>query len=158
MQHQNARKMIIKLIVTIVFVATIVAGRQQQFSDDEDVIVKTRRGLIFPVQLNINLLLQQCNVYNFWGNKPLYVGGSKFQDGAKRCKQHETDKVPKSGTCFWAPVTKSVKECEKGVKEDSTPLRQCETYLLQKCIGQRNIQTTSNLPHKEITGSVYIIV
>ena len=149
--------MMIKSVLTIVFVATIVAGHQQQLSD-EDVVVNTRGGFINSIPVNINLLLQRCNLHNLWRNKPVYVGGSGSTDGSKRCKQHENDKPPMSGTCYWAEVTTPVKGCENGVMKESTPLRQCETYLLQKCFGERNNQTTSNLRHGNPTGSVYIIV
>ena len=130
------KKIMIKSFVTIVIVATIVAGHQQKFSDD-DVVVKTRQNN--EVQTTFEQLKKVCEDVK-QKDKIDYVGGSKYVYGADRCMKGEHG-TRWTGTCYWAVVTEP---------------KNRETELLKSC-GKDNKLRTSGLSKGTSPGAVYLI-
>ena len=179
--------MMIKSIVTIVFVATIVAGRQEQFLDDEDVVDRSLKNslnfakdvvsapgsllpgfgnkeekLVFSGNITLEKLLEKCNDE---GNqeKMVYVGATT-RNAAERYNEHKREKKY-FGEFYSATVEPGVVTMFHpcyffGTTPVVSVVKLCENYLLNKCPGPKknNKQRTSNLGHFTKEGSVYIIV
>lgn len=146
--------MMIKFIVTIFFVVTIVAGRQEHFSDDEDVVV--RRITQFPEKKTIKELFKMCEENK---GKTVYVGGSAKLDGSVRCNNHKSEYGSLDSVhCYWAEVRPPMKYQNKLL----TIPKEYENVLLHTCPGpkENNILLNSGLADKpeSLNGSVYIIM
>ena len=176
--------MIIKSIVTIVFVAAIVAAHQQEFSD-ADVVTRSSRNplniakdflntqgnllsdlgykkeLVLFRSLTIEELLEKCKDQENQ-RKMVYVGGSKRQDASDRYNEHKNEDRF-HGTFYWAPVEPGIVSpfhpCYfNGAQPVVSVVKLCENYLLSKCPGPKQNNKQSNLSHLTTKGSVYMIV
>lgn len=136
---RNQRKMI-KSIFVILFAATIVAAREQQFSnEDSDIQTRNFNDLVKVNKKSWEDLMKLCED----NPEPIYVGGSS-KPSSERCVQSANDRAPgKSVTCSWA-LANAVKE-----REDD---------LLSKCKGTKNSHGKSNISDTIKNGAVYIIL